>query len=109
MSYELVKLLRPNPKDPKKEIEVKMSGRRGRYVLADDIHKYTCQMSLCTHCVYSELKATIKRIMEKKFAEKGVEEQPEFYQHVIQEIATAAMKYALVSVSPGTKVTPVTE
>ena len=83
MSYELVKLVHRG------EI-VKMSGRRGRYVLADDL--------------YVELRDAVIGFMQKKIekqAETNPEAAAEFTKEVQQaiggEIATASMKYALLS------------
>ena len=74
LSYDLVKLTTG-----------KMSGRRGRYLLADDL--------------YEELKTVIRDKMSAKFKEKGEEVSPEFFDQVTHEVSTAAMKYALLSVS----------
>jgi len=73
LSYDLVKLTTG-----------KMSGRRGRYLLADDL--------------YDDLKTVIKEKMGKKFLEKGEDVTPEFFEQVTHEVSTAAMKYALLSV-----------
>ena len=69
---------------------LKMSGRRGRYVLADDL--------------YVELRDAVMGFMQKKI-EKTAEVNPdlaaEFTEELLQEIggevATASMKYALLS------------
>eukprot|EP00227_Mantoniella_beaufortii_P005309 CAMPEP_0197614138 /NCGR_PEP_ID=MMETSP1326-20131121/59372_1 /TAXON_ID=1155430 /ORGANISM="Genus nov. species nov., Strain RCC2288" /LENGTH=718 /DNA_ID=CAMNT_0043183007 /DNA_START=37 /DNA_END=2193 /DNA_ORIENTATION=- len=73
LSYDLVKLTTG-----------KMSGRRGRYLLADDL--------------YDELKEVIKEKMAKKYKDKGEEMSPEQFEAVTHEVSTAAMKYALLSV-----------
>lgn len=73
-SYDLVRL--PSGR---------MSGRRGRYLLADDL--------------YEELKDVIKSTMREKYASKGEAVSPEFFESVTHEVSTAAMKYALLSVS----------
>ena len=83
LSYELVKLF-------KNGVTQKMSGRRGRYILADDL--------------YVELRDAVIHFMRKKL-EKQKETNPtkaaEFTEQVIQEVggevATASMKYALLS------------
>ena len=83
LSYELVKLFE-NGK-PKK-----MSGRRGRYVLADDL--------------YLELRDAVIGFMKAKL-EKKCESDPskadefteEAFQEIGGEVATASMKYALLS------------
>jgi len=83
MSYELVKLAKGSS-------ALKMSGRRGRYVLADDL--------------YFELRDAVIGFMQKKFdkqAEVNPELAAEFTDELLQEIsgevATASMKYALLS------------
>ena len=73
LSYDLVKLTTG-----------KMSGRRGRYLLADDL--------------YDDLKAVIREKMAAKFKEKGEDVSPELFEQVTHEVSTAAMKYALLSV-----------
>ena len=73
LSYDLVKLTTG-----------KMSGRRGRYLLADDL--------------YEELKEVISEKMAKKYKEKGEEMSPEQFNAITHEVSTAAMKYALLSV-----------
>ena len=73
LSYDLVKLTTG-----------KMSGRRGRYLLADDL--------------YDDLKTVIAEKMRKKFEEKNEDVTPEFFEQVTHEVSTAAMKYALLSV-----------
>jgi len=84
VSYELVKLLND------KGEEVKMSSRRGRYVLADDL--------------FEELKKQIREIMIAKFTEKGKTEDPTLFENVMNEVSSAAMKYALVSLSCRSKI-----
>jgi len=74
VSYDLVKLTTG-----------KMSGRRGRYLLADDL--------------YSELKAVIVEKMRKRFDEKGEVLGEELFNKITHEIAAGAMKYALLSCS----------
>ena len=74
LSYDLVKLTTG-----------KMSGRRGRYLLADDL--------------YDELKSVIREKMRKKYADSGEEVSDEMFDTVTHEVSTAAMKYALLSVS----------
>ena len=69
LSYDLVKLTTG-----------KMSGRRGRYLLADDL--------------YDDLKAVIREKMAAKFKEKGEDVSPELFEQVTHEVSTAAMKYA---------------
>jgi arginyl-tRNA synthetase len=74
VSYDLVKLT-----------SGKMSGRRGRYLLADDL--------------YSELKTVIVEKMKKRYAEKGEDISPEMFNKITHEVAAGAMKYALLSCS----------
>jgi len=74
VSYDLVKLT-----------SGKMSGRRGRYLLADDL--------------YSELKAVIVEKMRKKYVDKGEDISQEQFEAVTHEVAAASMKYALLSCS----------
>jgi arginyl-tRNA synthetase len=96
VSYDLVRL--PSGR---------MSGRRGRYLLADDL--------------YEELKDVIRTTMREKYAAKGEAVTDEFFDSVthearcivhgggrmhasdvffyLQQVSTAAMKYALLSVS----------
>tara|TARA_B100001142_G_scaffold294710_1_gene315106 strand:- start:376 stop:2760 length:2385 start_codon:yes stop_codon:yes gene_type:complete len=74
LSYDLVKLTTG-----------KMSGRRGRYLLADDL--------------YDELKTVITEKMRKKYEDKGEVMSAEEFDAVTHEVSTAAMKYALLSVS----------
>ena len=95
VSYDLVRL--PSGR---------MSGRRGRYLLADDL--------------YEELKEVIRTTMREKYAAKGEAVSDEFFDSVTHEarftalrrqavflshahtnlqVSTAAMKYALLSVS----------
>jgi arginyl-tRNA synthetase len=64
VSYDLVKLT-----------SGKMSGRRGRYLLADDL--------------YSELKEVIKGKLESRFKEKGEEVSPELFAKVRPLLAAA--------------------
>lgn len=73
LSYDLVKLTTG-----------KMSGRRGRYLLADDL--------------YDDLKTVIREKMRKKYEEKGEDVSAEMFDAVTHEVSTAAMKYALLSV-----------
>merc|ERR1719498_788653 len=79
LSYDLVKLTTG-----------KMSGRRGRYLLADDL--------------YDDLKTVIAEKMRKKFKDKGEDISPELFDEVTHEVSTAAMKYALLSVSCQTQI-----
>ena len=79
LSYDLVKLTTG-----------KMSGRRGRYLLADDL--------------YDDLKTVIREKMAKKFKDKGEDISPELFDEVTHEVSTAAMKYALLSVSCQTQI-----
>lgn len=74
VSYDLVKL--PSGR---------MSGRRGRYLLADDL--------------YEELKEVISGTMREKYATKGEAVDEPFFAAVTHEVSTAAMKYALLSAS----------
>eukprot|EP00899_Mesostigma_viride_P017491 jgi/Mesvir1/25743/Mv01924-RA.2 len=74
VSYELVKLTTG-----------KMSGRRGRYLLADDL--------------YDELKEVITDKMRAKYEEKGEALDPALFNKITHEVSTAAMKYALLAVS----------
>ena len=74
VSYDLVRL--PTGR---------MSGRRGRYLLADDL--------------YSELKETIRDTMREKYAAKGETVSEAFFETVTHEVSAAAMKYALLSCS----------
>jgi len=74
VSYDLVRL--PSGR---------MSGRRGRYLLADDL--------------YDELKEVIRSTMREKYAAKGEAVADSFFDAVTHEVSTAAMKYALLSVS----------
>ena len=74
LGYEIVKLT-----------SGKMSGRRGRYLLADDL--------------YNQLKEEICRKMSSKYQEKGVDISQEEFDAVTHEVSTAAMKYALLAVS----------
>lgn len=85
VSYELVKLLRNG-------VVAKMSGRRGRYLLADDL--------------YLEVKDTVKELMIEKYKKKagGVgalnldsEEDQQFLERTSAEVATATMKYTLLA------------
>ena len=79
LSYDLVKLTTG-----------KMSGRRGRYLLADDL--------------YEDLKEVIREKMDKKYKEKGEDISAEMFDTVTHEVSTAAMKYALLSVSCMTQI-----
>lgn len=79
LSYDLVKLTTG-----------KMSGRRGRYLLADDL--------------YDELKSVIREKMETKYKEKNEVISQEMFDAVTHEVSTAAMKYALLSVSCMTQI-----
>eukprot|EP01096_Ripella_sp_DP13-Kostka_P002077 TRINITY_DN12756_c0_g4_i1.p1 TRINITY_DN12756_c0_g4~~TRINITY_DN12756_c0_g4_i1.p1 ORF type:complete len:752 (+),score=434.69 TRINITY_DN12756_c0_g4_i1:52-2256(+) len=85
VSYELVKLLRNG-------VVAKMSGRRGRYLLADDL--------------YLELKDTVKDLMVQKYKEKAgganalnldSPEDQAFLETTSTEVATATMKYTLLA------------
>jgi arginyl-tRNA synthetase len=83
LSYELVKL----SEDGK---EVKMSGRRGRYVLADDL--------------YVELRDAVIFYMKQKMEktqQENPDKAPKFTEEELLatggEVATASMKYALLS------------
>lgn len=61
-----------------------MSSRRARYVLADD--------------VFEDLKLAIKELMDSKTKKKGKPFQGN-YDQVVEEVSTAAVKYALTSIS----------
>ncbi|KAK3271573.1 hypothetical protein CYMTET_20092, partial [Cymbomonas tetramitiformis] len=74
VSYDLVKLTTG-----------KMSGRRGRYLLADEL--------------YSDLKAVIVEKLRTRFQQKEEEIEPELFEKITHEVAAASMKYALLSVS----------
>lgn len=63
----------------------RMSGRRGRYLLADDL--------------YDELREVIRSTMREKYAANGESVDDAFLDAVTHEVSTAAMKYALLSVS----------
>ena len=86
ISYDLVKLA-----DGDKAL--KMSGRRGRYVLADDL--------------YLELRSAVIEFMKSK-RDKQQELNPgkeseftdELLEEIGSEVATASMKYALLSTPP---------
>jgi len=65
VSYDLVKLT-----------SGKMSGRRGRYLLADDL--------------YSELKEVIKGKLESRFKEKGEDVSPELFAKVREPLEVPA-------------------
>jgi arginyl-tRNA synthetase len=69
VSYDLVKLTTG-----------KMSGRRGRYLLADDL--------------YTELKDIIKHKLETRFKEKGDDVSPELFAKV--RCCTAMKKWRIV-------------
>jgi len=75
LSYELVKLAEGDK-------QLKMSGRRGRYVLADDL--------------YVELRDAVIFFMRKKMESTGKFTEDEL-QEIGSEVATASMKYALLS------------
>jgi arginyl-tRNA synthetase len=77
LSYELVKLT-----------EGKMSGRRGWYVTADEL--------------YTELRKAVSDTINERKATKGEKVSEEYFENVVHEVASAAMKYALLSVSCGT-------
>lgn len=79
LNYELVKLKTG-----------KMSGRRGRYLLADDL--------------YAQIKEEVRSKMAAKYAERGDNVEKEFFDRVTHEISTAAMKYALLCVSCQTQI-----
>ena len=68
----------------------KMSGRRGRYLLADDL--------------YAQLKDEITKKMKAKYEQRGDNVTQEFFEEVTHEISTAAMKYALLSCSCQTQI-----
>lgn len=68
----------------------KMSGRRGRYLLADDL--------------YEELKDVIRGVMRAKYDEKGGIDEATF-DAVTHEVSSASMKYALLSVGARVQVT----
>lgn len=69
LSYELVTLDR------------KMSGRRARYVLADDVAE--------------ELREAVDQLMREKYKEQETEE--EFFAEVSRELSTATMKHVLLN------------
>ena len=79
LSYDLVKLTTG-----------KMSGRRGRYLLADDL--------------YQDLKDIIKEKMAKKSQDKGEKVDEKAFESVTHEVSAAAMKYALLSCSCQTQI-----
>jgi arginyl-tRNA synthetase len=85
ISYELVKLAAGDQ-------ELKMSGRRGRYVLADDL--------------FVQFKQEVIKFMRVKRLKKEAENKgavlltPEEELLVGAEVATAAMKYSLLSTPP---------
>lgn len=79
VSYDLVRLT-----------SGRMSGRRGRYLLADDL--------------YDELKDVIRETMREKYLQKGEAPSGAFFDKVTHEVSTAAMKYALLSVSCQTQI-----
>lgn len=78
ISYELVKLLRNG-------VVAKMSGRRARYILADEL--------------YQELKDTVKKMMIEKNPSINAEsvDDQKFLEMTAAEIATASMKYTLLA------------
>ena len=69
----------------------KMSGRRGRYLLADDL--------------YDELKEIIREVMRKKYEEKGEVMDEATFDKVTHEVSSASMKYALLCVGARVQVT----
>eukprot|EP01104_Vermistella_antarctica_P004100 TRINITY_DN14614_c0_g1_i1.p1 TRINITY_DN14614_c0_g1~~TRINITY_DN14614_c0_g1_i1.p1 ORF type:complete len:711 (+),score=253.56 TRINITY_DN14614_c0_g1_i1:127-2259(+) len=77
VTYELVKLAGVRA--------MKMSTRRARYLTSDDL--------------YAELREIIVQEMTKKFAAKQMEVDEALFKEVADEVSTAAMKYALLSVS----------
>lgn len=77
LSYELVKLT-----------EGKMSGRRGWYVTADEL--------------YDELRKSVSDTIHERKATKGERVSEDYFENITHEVASAAMKYALLSVSCGT-------
>ena len=79
LSYDLVKLTTG-----------KMSGRRGRHLLADDL--------------YQDLKDIIKEKMAKKSQDKGEKVDEKAFESVTHEVSAAAMKYALLSCSCQTQI-----
>ena len=79
LGYEIVKLTTG-----------KMSGRRGRYLLADDL--------------YTQLKDVIREKMAAKYKEKGTAMPQEEFDAITHEVSTASMKYALLSASCATKI-----
>lgn len=79
LSYDLVKLTTG-----------KMSGRRGRYLLADDL--------------YQDLKDIIKEKMAKKSEDKGEKVDEKAFESVTHEVSAAAMKYALLSCACQTQI-----
>ncbi|QDZ25545.1 arginine--tRNA ligase [Chloropicon primus] len=68
----------------------KMSGRRGRYLLADDL--------------YAQLKEEIRKKMAQKYEERGDKVSQEFFDQVTHEVSTAAMKYALLACTCSTQI-----
>ena len=79
LSYDLVKLTTG-----------KMSGRRGRYLLAGDL--------------YQDLKDIIKEKMAKKSEDKGEKVDEKAFESVTHEVSAAAMKYALLSCACQTQI-----
>jgi len=86
LSYELVKLVKGS------DVQ-KMSGRRGRYILADDL--------------YMDLKEAVIHFMKLKREKQlaaNPDKEPEFTEDQVDsiggEVATATMKYALLSTPP---------
>ena len=79
LNYEIVKL-KPG----------KMSGRRGRYLLADDL--------------YTQLKEEVRTKMAAKYTQRGDKVSKEFFDEVTHEVSTASMKYALLSMSCQTQI-----
>jgi len=79
MAYELVKLMRSG------RIQ-RMSGRRGIYVLADEL--------------YEQLKEATKKVMEDRSVAKINMDDQSIVQRITHTVANASMKYSLLSVSP---------
>ena len=79
LSYDIVKLSTG-----------KMSGRRGRYLLADDL--------------YTQLKEEVRSKMRAKYMQRGEQVGDAMFDAVTHEVSTAAMKYALLSMSCQTQI-----
>ncbi|KAJ6226430.1 arginine--tRNA ligase [Anaeramoeba flamelloides] len=74
MSYEIVRLTTG-----------KMSGRRGKYLLADDL--------------YIEIKSVILKMMKQRMIEKNQQDMftEEELQNIVHQVGSAAIKYSLLS------------